>query len=98
MLVFHQLVEWSIKGLLLNAFRAKDKVTLVKDHNYKKILNYKILEINSLILLIFPFLLVFYYRIKNYRDLYILPFIYLRVLIHRIIVWKTAITKKILIF
>ena len=98
MLVFHQLVEWSIKGLLLNAFRAKDKVTLVKDHNYKKILNYKILEINSLILLIFPFLLIFYYRIKNYRDLYILPFLYLRVLIHRIIIWKTAITKKILIF
>ncbi len=98
MLVFHQLVEWSIKGLLLNAFRAKDKVTLVKDHNYKKILNYRILEINSLILLIFPFLLIFYYRIKNYRDIYILPFMYIRVLIHRIVIWKTAIIKKILIF
>ena len=98
MLVFHQLVQWSVKGLMLNAFRAKDKVMLVKEHNYKEILNYRILEINSLILLFFPFLLIFYYRIKNLNDLYILPFMYLRVLIHRLIVWKTALTKRILIF
>ena len=98
MLVFHQLVQWSVKGLMLNAFRAKDKVMLVKEHNYKEILNYRILEINSLILLFFPFLLIFYYRIKNLNDLCILPFMYLRVLIHRLIVWKTALTKRILIF
>ena len=98
MLVFHQLVQWSVKGLMLNAFRAEDKVMLVKEHNYKEILNYRILEINSLILLFFPFLLIFYYRIKNLNDLCILPFMYLRVLIHRLIVWKTALTKRILIF
>ena len=98
MLVLHQLVQWSIKGLMLNAFRAKYKVMIVKEHNYKEILNYRILEINSFILLIFPFLLFFYYRIKNFNDLYILPFMYLRVVIHRLIVWKTALTKRILIF
>ena len=98
MLVFHQLVQWSVKGLMLNAFRAEDKVMLVKEHNYKEILNYRILEINSLIFLFFPFLLIFYYRIKNLNDLCILPFMYLRVLIHRLIVWKTALTKRILIF
>ena len=98
MIVLHQLVQWNIKHLISNAFRAKDKVMLIKDHNYEKILTYKILEINSLILLIFPFLIIFYYRIKEPKDLYILPFIYLRTLIHRIIVWKTAIAMKILIF
>mgnify|MGYP006075879855 CR=1 FL=1 len=98
MLVFHQLVQWSIKGLMLNAFRAKDKVMIVKEHNYKEILNYRILEVNSFILLLFPFLLFFYYRIKNLNDLYILPFMYLRVVIHRLIVWKTALTERILIF
>ncbi len=98
MIVFHQLVRWSIKGLLLNAFRGKDKVMLVKDHEYRKILKYNILEINSLIIIIFPFLLIFYYRIKNLNDLLILPFLYLRALIHRIIIWKAAINYKILIF
>ena len=98
MLVLHQLVQWNIKSLISNAFRAKDKVMLIKDHNYKKILNYKVLEANSLVLLFFPFLLIFYYRIKSLKDLYILPFIYLRALIHRIIVWKTALVMRILIF
>ena len=98
MIVFHQLVQWKIKGLIANAFRAKDKVMILEDHNYTKILNYRILEINSFILLFFPFLLFFYYRIKNLNDLIILPFMYVRVVIHRIIVWKTALTKKILIF
>jgi len=71
---------------------------LVKDHEYRKILKYNILEINSLIIIIFPFLLIFYYRIKNLNDLFILPFLYLRALIHRLIIWKAAINYKILIF
>jgi glycosyltransferase involved in cell wall biosynthesis len=97
MLVFHQLVKWSIKGLILNSLRGKDKVMLVKEHKYDEILNYKILEINSLIVVLFPFLLLFYYRIKNLNDLYIIPFLYLRALIHRIVIWKSAIINKILI-
>ena len=97
MLVFHQLVQWKIKGLILNAFRAKDKIMIFEDHNYTKILNYRILEINSFILLFFPILLIFYYRIKNLNDLIILPFMYLRVVIHRLIVWKIALSKGILI-
>lgn len=98
MLVFHQLVNWTIKGLILNSLRGQDKVKLVKEHKYNQILKYRILEINSLILLFFPFLLIFYYRIKNLNDLFILPFLYLRAFIHRLIVWKTAIINKILIF
>ena len=98
MLVFHQLVRWSIKGLLLNAFRGKDKVMLVKDHGYRKILKYNILEINSFIIIFFPFLIIFYYRIKNLNDLIILPFLYIRALIHRLVIWKAAINYKILIF
>ena len=97
MLVFHQLVRWSIKALINNAFRGKDKVMLVKDHNYKKILNLRILEINSLIIIFFPFLLLFYYRIKNLRDLIIIPFFFLRAIIHRLVIWKAAYNNKILI-
>ena len=97
MLVLHQLVPWSIKELILNARRAKYKVLLVKEHNYNKILFLRIIEIKSLIQIIFPFLLFFYYRIKSLRDLYIIPFIYFRAILHRLIVWKTAITEKILI-
>ena len=98
MLVFHQLVKWTIKGLILNSFRGREKVMLVKEHDYKQILKFKILEINSLIVIFFPFLLLFYYRIKNLDDILILPFLYLRAVIHRIIIWKTAIANKILIF
>ena len=97
MLVFHQLVRWSIKALISNAFRGKDKVMLVKDHNYQKILNFRILEINSLIIIFFPFILLFYYRIKSLRDLIIIPIFFLRAIIHRIVIWKAAFKNKILI-
>ena len=98
MLVFHQLVHWNIKGLYFNSLRGKDKVMLIKDHNYKKILKFKILEINSLTVIFFPFLLIFYYRIKSLEDLFILPLLYLRALLHRINVWRAAITNRILLF
>ena len=98
MLVFHQLVKWTIKGLILNSLRGKDKVMLIKDHKYNQILKYKILEVNSLIIVFFPFLLIFFYRIKNLSDLCILPFLYLRAFFHRFTVWKAAIINKILIF
>ncbi len=98
MIVFHQLVKWSFLALILNALRGKDKVMLVKDHNYKEILKFRILEINSLLVVFFPFLLFFYYRIKSLNDLMIIPFFYLRALMHRIIIWKAALTQKILLF
>ena len=98
MLVFHQLVRWTIKGLISNSLRGKDKVMLIKEHEYNQILKYKILEVNSLILVLFPFLLIFHYRIKNLNDLCILPFLYIRAFIHRFVVWKAAIINKILIF
>ena len=98
MLVFHQLVNWNIKGLYFNSLRGKDKVMLIKDHNYKKILKFKILEINSLIVIFFPFLLIFYYRIKSLEDLFILPLLYFRALLHRINFWRAAITNRILLF
>ena len=98
MIVFHQLVKWSFSGLILNALRGKDKVMLVKDHNYKEILKFRILEINSLLVILFPFLLFFYYRIKNLNDFMIIPLFYLRALIHRIVIWKAALNQKILLF
>ena len=98
MLVLHQLVPMSIEGLISNSYRAKYKVLLIKEHDYKEILNFRILEINDLIKIFFPFLLLFYYRIQTLRDLYFLPFLYLRAVIHRFIVWRTAIKEKILIF
>ena len=98
MIVFHQIVPWSIKKIILNAKRAKYKVMLIKEHNYRQLLKFNILEINSLIQLLFPFLLPLYFRIKNLRDIYFLPFFFIRAFLHRIIVWKTAIKEKILIF
>ncbi len=98
MIVFHQLVKWTIKGIILNSLRGREKVMLVKEHEYFKLLKFKILEGNSLIIIFFPFLLFFYYRIRNLNDLFILPFLYLRAVIHRIIIWKTSIINKILIF
>ena len=98
MIVFHQIVPWSTKKIILNAKRAKYKVMLIKEHNYRQLLKFNILEINSLIQLLFPFLLPLYFRIKNLRDIYFLPIFFIRALLHRIIVWKTAIKEKILIF
>ena len=98
MIIFHQIVPWNIKSIIMNARRAKYKVILVKEHNYREILKFNVLEINSLIQLIFPFLLIFYFRIKSLRDLYFLPIFFIRALLHRLIVWRTAITEKILIF
>ena len=98
MLIFHQLVKWTLWGLITNALRGRDKVMLVKDHNYHKILKFRILEINSLIIILFPFLLIFYYRIKSFGDLVIIPFFFIRAILHRIIIWKAALANKILIF
>ena len=98
MIILHQIVPWNIKSIIMNARRAKYKVILVKEHNYREILKFNVLEINSLIQLIFPFLLLFYFRIKSLRDLYFLPIFFIRALLHRLIVWRTAITEKILIF
>ncbi len=97
MLVLHQLVPWTVRSLISSALRARNKVLLIKEHNYTKILKYRILETNSLIQVIFPFLLPFYFRIKSVRDLYILPLMYLRALIHRIIIWRTAILERFFI-
>ena len=94
MLVFHKLVPWNPKHLLLNAKRAKFKVLLVKEHNYREILTFGILEKNSLIQVLFPFLIPFYFRIQSFRDLFILPIIFGRSVLHRVIVWKTAIEEK----
>ena len=85
------------KNIDSNAFRGKDKVMLVKDHNYNKILNFRILEVNSLIIIFFPFLLLFYYRIKTLRDLIIIPIFFFRAIIHRIVIWRAAYKNKILI-
>ena len=98
MLVFHQLVKWNIKNLIMNAYRGKDKVMLIKEHKYFEILKLKILEVNSLIVILFPFLLIFYYRIKSPYDLFILPFYFIRAILLRLIIWKAAIDNRILIF
>ena len=94
MLVLHKLVPWSSKLLLLNAKRAKFKVLLVKEHNYREILTFGILEINDLIKMFCPFLIPFYYKIRTFNDLFILPAFYARVVIHRFIIWKTAIQER----
>jgi|TARA_B100000959_G_C14947021_1_gene610287 glycosyltransferase involved in cell wall biosynthesis len=97
MLVFHKLVPWSPKHLFLNARRGKYKVLLVKEHDYQKVLTFRILEVNSLIQVLCPFLIPFYYRLKSVDDLLILPVIYARAVLHRLVVWKTAIEEKIFI-
>ena len=94
MLVFHKLVPWSPKHLLLNAKRAKFKVLLVKEHNYRDILTLGVLEKNLLIQALFPFLIPFYFRIQSFRDLFILPVFFGRSVLHRVIVWKTAIEER----
>lgn len=94
MLVFHKLVPWSPKHLLLNAKRAKFKVLLVKEHNYRDILTLGVLEKNMLIQALFPFLIPFYFRIQSFRDLFILPVFFGRSVLHRVIIWKTAIEER----
>ncbi len=94
MVVFHKLVPWTSKHLLLNARRAKYKVLLIKEHDYREILTFGILEINDLIKLLFPFLIPFYYKIRTLNDILILPAFYVRLIIHRFIIWKTAIQEK----
>jgi glycosyltransferase involved in cell wall biosynthesis len=94
MLVFHKLVPWSLKHLFLNAKRAKFRVLLVKEHNFREILTFGVLEKNSLIQVLFPFLIPFYFSIQSFRDLFILPIIYCRSVLHRVIIWKTAIEER----
>lgn len=94
MIVFHRLVKWTSIEVIKNAFRANKKVLLVKEHAYRQILKYGILEPNTLIQALFPFLIPLYYRIKSLDDVTILPAIYLRAVLHRLIVWKTAIEER----
>jgi len=97
MLVFHQLIPWSIKSLLLNSRRAKYKVILIKQHDLLKTLPFRIVEPNSLIQALFPILIPLYFRIKSPRDVCLIPFMLLRAILHRLIIWKTAINLNIFV-
>jgi len=97
MLVFHRLVRWTWKRLYENALWGRYKVLLVKEHHYRKILTAGILEINLLLQVTVPFLLPLYYRIKTPQDILILPLFWVRSVLHRLIVWKTAIEEKVFI-
>ena len=97
MLVFHRLVKWTWKRLYENALWGRYKVLLVKEHNYRKILTANILEFNLLLQVALPFLLPLYFRLKTPRDILILPLFWVRSVLHRLIVWKTAIEERVLI-
>ena len=97
MLVLHQLVPWNFKRLISNSLRGRNKVLLIKEHHYEFILTFRILEINYLVQVVFPVALLLYCRIRSPRDLMILPLLYLRSVLHRIIIWKTSISEKIFV-
>lgn len=100
MIVIHQRKNYTIRSLFRDISREQGKVHLIK--NYKDycdtdIIWWRIVYPKKLLILLCPFLLIFGYSLRSWRDIKLLPFVYLSMAYLRFIIWKTAIKEKILL-
>jgi len=101
MLVIHREKRWTIKSYLLSARRIKDRVMLIKYHNDHYSLRLNVLMPLSLVKILVPPLAIakpiINGKVRTWNDLKLVPFIYFRLVYERLLIWKTALKKKIFI-
>jgi glycosyltransferase involved in cell wall biosynthesis len=101
MLVIHREKRWTIKSYLLSARRIKDRVMLIKYHGDQFAMRSRILMPVNLIKILVPPLAIakpiISGKVRTWNDLKLVPFIYFKLVYERLLIWKTALKKKIFI-
>lgn len=97
MVVIHKQKKWNVNQLF-DTNRVKDEILLIKYHSYRKNMIWKILYPIDLLVFIFPFLILGSFMVNRYKtkeDFKLFPFIYIKALYMRCLIWKTAFKEKI---
>jgi glycosyltransferase involved in cell wall biosynthesis len=101
-IVYHQMVRSNIREYILQArlIDLDQKVMLIRKYNDKNDLataKFRIFSPVFLAILVFPPLVLgefFVGRVRRWDDLKLVPFIWVKAVYMRYLVWKTAITKR----
>ena len=98
--VYHTKKKRTIKSYLNEAKRSIYKVRLIKEQGDTTGSNWRILEPKLLLVAIFPPLILMefaYGRIRSWEDLQLLPFVWIKSVYMRYLIWKTAINEKVFV-
>lgn len=90
MLVFHAAIPWTWRGAVNNALRSRDRVRLIVEHNDRAGIRGIVVEPQSLIILVCPFLLLFYHQTRSAADLRAAGLVWLRAIVQRVTIWRAA--------
>jgi len=103
MIVVHRQEHYTVKGLFRYMRRARDTVRFIKDHPedyrqtlyWRNLMWHRILYPKKLLIMLFPFLLILCYNFRSWKDIKLLPWVYISVIYMRLILWKEAAKEKI---
>ena len=98
--VYHQIKKMSIKTYLHLANRAESRVVLYKNLGDTDFMTGRILHLKSLIKLFVPPLMIFTLfnnRFEDWDDYKLVPFIYVKTVYMRYIIWKSAIKHRVFV-
>jgi len=93
-IIYHQIKKMSIRTYLNLANRSESRVMLFKNINDRAFMSGRILHLKQLIKLLIPPLVLgslFRNRFESWEDYKLIPFIYVKIVYMRYIIWKTAI-------
>jgi glycosyltransferase involved in cell wall biosynthesis len=100
-IVYHRKKKRTVRSYLRESLDARDKVVLVKLHGDRLDNPFRIVHPKLLLTLIFPFMIFAEFlsgKIRSMDDLRLLPFVYVKAVYIRFLVWKTALKEKVLLF
>lgn len=90
MLVFHASMRWTWKDALNNAFRSRDRVRLIVDHDDRAGHWGPVVEPRSLVVLLCPVLLLFYQQVRSAADVRAVGLMWVRAIVQRFVIWRAA--------
>ncbi len=105
MLVVHQTKKLTPRGVMEKAKRAEDRVYLIKKHGWagnfkcgpKPRFNMKVLELEKLILILCPPLMILNERYASFNDIIVGITKYFSYIYERYLIWKSAIKYRIFV-
>jgi glycosyltransferase involved in cell wall biosynthesis len=99
--VTHREKRWTIRSFMTSTTRITDRILLFKYHNDRHELCWRILRPLNLIKIVVPPLaiikLILTGKVKSWDDLKLVPFVYLRLIYERLLIWETALKEEIFI-
>jgi glycosyltransferase involved in cell wall biosynthesis len=101
MRVTHREKKWTIRSYIRSAKRVTDRTLLFKYHNERLGLYGRILRPFNLIKIVVPPLAIIKPiltgKVKSWDDLKLVPFVYLKLIYERLLIWKSALKEEIFI-